>query len=31
MNGTRKANTILQSNLHDTSNGSKWLEAVDNA
>lgn len=31
MKGTRKANIILHSNLHDTSNGSKWLEAVYNA
>ena len=31
MNRTRKARNKLQSNLHDTSNGSKWLEAVDDA
>ena len=31
MNRTRKARKKLQSNLHDTSNESKWLEAVDDA
>ena len=31
MNRTRKARKKLHINLHNTSNRSKWLEAVDDA